>query len=114
MPQLDIVSVNAYQRSFCIAFAFLSGEEEGDFIWALERLRYMYELHGAALPSMILTDRCLAYMNTISSPSCFPELALLLCLWHINKAVLAYCQPAFTRDKSNPQGLEEWKKFYDS
>ncbi|KAJ3453309.1 hypothetical protein MRS44_017556 [Fusarium solani] len=55
MPQLDVVGVDACQRSFCIAFAFLSGEEEGDFIWALERLRYI-----------------------------------------------------------NPQGLEEWKKFYDS
>ncbi|KAL9566132.1 hypothetical protein ACKAV7_009750 [Fusarium commune] len=33
--------IDACQRSFCIAFAFLSGEEENDFIWALERLRHI-------------------------------------------------------------------------
>ncbi|KAM6513523.1 hypothetical protein FALCPG4_18956 [Fusarium falciforme] len=114
MPLLDIVGVDACQRSFCIAFAFLSGEEEHDFIWALERLRYMYELHGAALPSVILTDRCLACMNAVSSPSCFPHSTAMLCLWHINKAVLTYCMPAFTRDKNDPQGQKEWKEFYDS
>jgi hypothetical protein len=32
MPLLDIVGVDAYQRSFYIAFAFLSGEEEADYI----------------------------------------------------------------------------------
>ncbi|OAQ63774.1 mutator-like element transposase [Purpureocillium lilacinum] len=39
MPLLDMIGVDAYQRSFCIAFAFLSGEAEEDFIWALDRLR---------------------------------------------------------------------------
>ncbi|KAJ3454861.1 hypothetical protein MRS44_013461 [Fusarium solani] len=61
MPLLDMVGVDACQRSFCIAFAFLSGEEEDDFIWVLQRLRFMYELHGVAIPSVILTDRCLAW-----------------------------------------------------
>ena len=112
MPLLDIVGVDACQRSFCIAFAFLSGEEEDDYIWPLKQLRSMYELHGISLPSIILTDRCLACMNAISSPSCFPESIPMLCLWHINKAVLAYCMPAFIRDKNNPQGHEEWKAFY--
>lgn len=32
MPLLDIIGVNAYQRSFYIAFAFLSGETEEDYI----------------------------------------------------------------------------------
>lgn len=113
MPLLDIVGVDACQRSFCIAFAFLSGEEKDDFTWVLEQLRCMYQLHGVALPSVILTDRCLACMNAISSSSCFPESALILCLWHINKAILTHCQPAFARDKSNTQWQEEWKDFYD-
>jgi hypothetical protein len=114
MPLLDIVGVDACQRSFCIAFAFLSGEEEGDFIWVLERLRYIYEHYGVTLPSVILTDRCLACMNALSSPSCFPESPLLLCLWHINRAVLSYCKPGFTRDKDDSQGQEEWDTFYKS
>ncbi|KAJ3454421.1 hypothetical protein MRS44_018315 [Fusarium solani] len=114
MSLLDIVGVDACQYSFCIAFAFLGGEEEEDFVWALGRLRHMYELHGIAIPSVILTDRCLACMNALSSSSCFPESALILCLWHINKAILTHCMPAFTQDKSNPRGQEEWKQFYAS
>ncbi len=39
MPLLDMIGVDATGRSFCIAFAFLSGEAEGDYIWVLERLR---------------------------------------------------------------------------
>ncbi|KAL9564095.1 hypothetical protein ACKAV7_010986 [Fusarium commune] len=43
MPLLNAVGVDACQRSFCVAFAFLSGEEESDYEWALTRLRSMYE-----------------------------------------------------------------------
>lgn len=113
MPLLDIVGVDACQRSFCIAFAFLSGEEEKDYIWALDRLRSMYEACSARLPSVILTDRCLACMNAVSH--CFPAAVSLLCLWHANKAVLRYCQPSFMRHNDaaqKPQGHQEWKDFY--
>lgn len=110
MPLLDIVGVDACQRSFCVAFAFLSGEEEVDYIWALERLRSMYELCGAKLPSVILTDRCLACMNAVMR--CFPDAISLLCRWHANKAVLRYCWPSFMKDNGNPNRLEEWNEFF--
>lgn len=93
MPLLDIIGVDACRRSFCIAFAFLSNETEQDYLWALERLRSLYEACNSRLPSVILTDRCLACMNAASA--CFPGAASLLCLWHANKAVLRYCQPSF-------------------
>ncbi len=35
MPLLDMIGVDAAQRFFCIAFAFLSGEAEEDYLWAL-------------------------------------------------------------------------------
>ena len=31
MPLLDIIGIDATRRSFCIAFAFLSGETEEDY-----------------------------------------------------------------------------------
>lgn len=115
MPLLDIIGVDACQRSFCIAFAFLSGESEGDYIWALERLRSMYKLYGARLPSVILTNRCLACMNAVSH--CFPTASSLLCLWHANKAVLQYCKPGFIKDsyreKERQQALEKWGEFFN-
>lgn len=114
MPLLDIIGVDACQRSFCIAFAFLSGESEEDYIWALERLRSMYELSGARLPSVILTDRCLACMNAVSR--CFPAASSLLCLWHANKAVLQYCKPGFTKailgEGERQQAQKDWNEFY--
>lgn len=103
MPLLDIIGVDACQRSFCIAFAFLSGETEEDYLWALDRLKSLYEVCNARLPSVILTDRCKACMNAVDI--CFPFAASLLCLWHANKAVVRHCQPTFLRQQQN---LEAW------
>ncbi|RJE17447.1 transposable element tc3 transposase, partial [Aspergillus sclerotialis] len=103
MPLLDIIGVDATQRSFCIAFAFLSNETEDDYIWALDRLKSLYKQCNAALPSVILTDRCLALINAAST--LFPSTTILLCLWHVNKAVLARCQPTFS-------DTEKWTEFY--
>ena len=110
MPLLDMIGVDACQRSFCIAFAFLSGEAEDDFIWALDRLRSMYDMCGASYPSVVLTDRCLACMNAVAQ--CFPVSISLLCLWHANKAVLAYCRPAFVRREDDEQSIEKWTEFF--
>ena len=102
MPLLDMIGVDATGRSFCIAFAFLSGETEEDYTWALERLKTLYEQCGGVFPSVILTDRCLAVINAAST--LFPS-TTSLCVWHANKAVLARCQPVF-------QTAEEWGEFY--
>jgi hypothetical protein len=115
MPLLDMIGVDACQRSFCIAFAFLNGEAEQDFIWALDRLRSLYELCNTRLPSVILTDRDKACMNAVES--CFPSSISLLCLWHANKAVLRYCQPTFVHHKQGSeayqQGLSDWNDFFN-
>ena len=103
MPLLDMIGIDACQRSFCIAFAFLSGETETDYIWALSRLKSLYGQCDAALPSIILTDRCLACIN--ASSTLFLSSTILICIWHANKAVLTRCQPAFSAS-------EEWKEFY--
>lgn len=115
MPLLDMIGVDACQRSFCIAFAFLSGETEEDFRWALERLRSLYETCKARLPSVILTDRCIACMNAVEVV--FPAAHSLLCLWHANKAVLHRCQPAFkstsTEDTiSLSSTTDKWTEFF--
>jgi hypothetical protein len=112
MPLLNAIGVDACQRSFCIAFAFLSGEEEEDYNWALAQLRSIYVAICADFPSVILTDRCLACMNAVAST--FPDSTSLLCLWHINKAVLRHCMDAFTKDAKDHGGQEKWKDFYSS
>ncbi|KAG6980171.1 Misshapen-like kinase 1 [Fusarium oxysporum f. sp. albedinis] len=115
MPLLDIIGVDACQRSFCVAFAFLSGEEEQDYLWALERLKSLYEICNTSFPSVIITDCALACINAVAI--CFPSAVLLLCLWHANKAVLAYCRPAFIQYRTDPKimeaGLLRWQEFYN-
>lgn len=103
MPLLDMIGIDACQRSFCIAFAFLSGETEADYTWALDRLKSLYKQCDTSLPSIILTDRCLACINAAST--LFPSSTMLICIWHANKAVLTQCQPAFPE-------AEKWKEFY--
>jgi hypothetical protein len=111
MPLLDMVGVDACQRSFCIAFAFLSGESEEDYAWALGHLRSLYQQD---LPSVVLTDRCIAAMNAarIQFPSSYP----LICIWHANKAILQHCQPAFGLKGGPKDGPEDraWASFYGS
>lgn len=86
MPLLDMIGIDACQQSFCIAFAFLSGETEADYTWALDRLKSLYKQCDTSLPLIILTDRCLACMNAVSN--LFPSSTMLICIWHANKAVL--------------------------
>jgi hypothetical protein len=83
MPLLDLIGVDSCQRSFCVVFAFLSGECEEDYFWALDRFRSLCENHRIRHPSVILTDRCLACMNAVDT--CFPSSRPLLCLWHANQ-----------------------------
>jgi hypothetical protein len=116
MPLLDVIGVDACQRSFCIAFAFLGGETEEDYVWAFDRLNLLFESRNIQHPSVILTDRCLACMKAVAS--CFPTSISLLCLWHANKAVLRRCRPAFTQKQhrngqENLEGLEAWNQFYN-
>ena len=80
IPLLDIIGVNECQQSFCITFEFLSGETEDNYCWALDQLKSLYKTCNAQLPSIILTDRCITYMNAIST--CFPSSFSLLCIWH--------------------------------
>lgn len=106
MPLLDMVGVDASQRSFCIAFAFLSGEGEDNFAWALDRLKSLYEQCNTPFPSVVLVDHCPACINALDTY--FPTSVSLLCIWHVNKAVLAHCQPSF---KGND---DAWADFYES
>ncbi|KAF5230800.1 hypothetical protein FANTH_13693 [Fusarium anthophilum] len=113
MPLLDIVGVDALKRTFCIAFAFLNGEDEDDFGWALSRLRGIYDANGITSPGVILTDRCLACINALGFNDCFPGSYVMLCNWHITNAVTVNCKPSFFRDNGDSGNAERWKEFLD-
>lgn len=79
-------------------------------MWALEQLRSLYEHQ---LPTVVLTDRCLAAMN--AAAIWFSSSKALLCLWHVNKAILQHCRPLFVSKMGHgTDELQEkaWDEFY--
>ena len=46
------------------------------------------------VPEVLVTDRDLGLIRAIRNV--FPDVPHLLCIWHVNKNVLAHCKPAFS------------------
>jgi hypothetical protein len=106
MPLLDIIGVDSCNKTFCVAFALLSGESELDFLWAIESLKSIYEDLYIQPPKVILTDCCKALINVVTS--IFSCAVHLLCLWHANKAVQAHCHANI----AIKAGEEVWRDFF--
>jgi hypothetical protein len=103
MPLFHIVGITSTNTSFSAGFCFLRTEDSLNYAWALERF-----LHAAGLNAPILvTDRDLALRLAIQHAA--PRSPHLLCLWHINKNVLAHAKKHY---KDQPE--EECQKFYSA
>jgi len=100
MPYLDIVGVTSFNTTFFSCGAFLTAEREADYIWAMQQFATLFE--GLSLPSTLVTDRELALMNAIHTV--FPHSVNLLCVWHIQKNVMARCRKEFANQ-------ELWQEF---
>ncbi|XP_058185926.1 PKS-NRPS hybrid synthetase cheA-like [Rhododendron vialii] len=103
MQLLDIVGVSSFNNSFYSCFVFLAKEGEEDYVWALQMFRKI--LGPACYPTVIVFDRELALMNAIKVV--FPTTTNLLCVWHIEKNILANC-------KSHFKTQEDWTTFLDT
>ncbi|ERF69733.1 hypothetical protein EPUS_09311 [Endocarpon pusillum Z07020] len=90
LPLLDIVGFTATNRSFIIGQAFLTHEQEEDYIWVLQWIRDIYKKYELPIPESITTDKAGGLHNACSVV--WPEVPHLLCRWHIDKDVRAYCQ----------------------
>lgn len=100
MPMLHIIGVIACNTSFTVAVAFIREETEMYYRWALEQLAEFYD---EMQPLTITIDRELALMTAL--PATFLTSAHLLCVWHINKNILANCRKYF-----GP--TEDWDTFF--
>ena len=83
MPLLNIVGITSTFHSFNSGFAFICEEKELEYTWALKAFS------NVVVPTVIVTDREKSLMNVIESV--FPDASNLLCIWHVNKNVLANC-----------------------
>ncbi|KAK1386908.1 hypothetical protein POM88_015086 [Heracleum sosnowskyi] len=100
MHLLNIVGVTSFNTTFFSAIVFLQKEEVGDYVWALEYFRKILGLQRQSLA--IVTDRELALMNAIKAV--FLDCSHLLCVWHIEKNIMAKCKKKFNTN-------EEWEEF---
>jgi hypothetical protein len=97
LPLLNIVGITATYHSFNAGFCFLRQETKVDYQWALNE----FKMKCSVSPKAIVTDRELALMNALSEV--FPSTKNILCIWHINKNLVAKCKHFF--------GTEDWENF---
>jgi hypothetical protein len=106
MPLLVIVGISPLLTTFYAAFAFLRGEKEEDYAWALAEVHKIYarQVHRLAGPTTVLTDRDQALSNALAAQ--WPITTHILCIWHINKGVVTNCKKFF-------ETKEAWDAFFD-
>ena len=93
MPLLNICGITGNNMIIQIGLAFLSGETQGDYTWAIIQLRHLMLENTIAEPISIVTDRELALMKCLDTR--FPMSRHLLCRWHVNMNVLAKTKKYF-------------------
>lgn len=76
MPLLNICAISGNNRVVQVGLAFLSGEKQGDYTWAIQQLRTIMVVHNIEEPVSIVTDRELALINCLES--LFPQAIHLL------------------------------------
>ena len=108
MPLLVVVGVSPLMTTFYAAFAFLRGEKQEDYAWALAELHKIYagQLGRLAGPTTVLTDRDQALSNALATQ--WPRTTHVLCIWHINKGVVTNCKKFFKTKEAWDAFFEKW------
>ena len=80
------------QSVISLYFCFMQRETESDYLWALKEMNSCFD-NWIQDDITIVTDRELALMGAVSIA--LPNAVLLLCMWHIEKKVLAKFRSKF-------------------
>ena len=107
-PFLNIVGITPTNESFMVGHAFMQSEEMGDYSWVIQWLRSFYERNNLLTPASITTDRAGAILSAINNT--WPGVPSIVCEWHMNKAIMAYCQDLFGKE-ANDQ-LADARRLY--
>ncbi|CAG8847898.1 22203_t:CDS:1, partial [Racocetra persica] len=82
MPMIVVCSINRFGSTYPLAFALVYSETKEFYSWVLQQLcKTLTILTGNSNVTMIITDRELALMSSIST--IFPNSKHQLCIWHI-------------------------------
>jgi histone-lysine N-methyltransferase SETD2 len=110
MPLLYIIGLSLSNLSFSIAFCFMQNEQEESYKWTLQT--FSLWLNPLPFPPVLCTDRDLALLSAIKA--IYPKSPHLLCVWHINKNVLAKTKQYFSLNKEFEAFIQSWKSLINS
>jgi hypothetical protein len=114
MPLLNIYIVTGNNIVIQVGLAFLFGEKEVDYKWAIDWIRNLIAQHSIEEPSSIVTDRELALIKCLDQ---FPASQYILCRWHVNMNILANTKkwfPAPVRVDGVIQRHPQFQEFIQS
>ena len=98
MPLLNICAITGNNMVVQMGLAFLSGEKEEDYNWAIDQLKDIIHQNTIEEPVSLVTDRDLALMRCLDTR--FPLVSHILCCWHVNMNILAKTKCVFSRSDS--------------
>ncbi|XP_074265811.1 protein FAR1-RELATED SEQUENCE 5-like [Silene latifolia] len=104
MPLLDVIGISSSNKFFYSCFVFLKKEKDEDYVWALEMFKEM--IGPTFQPLVIVSDRDMALKKAILVV--FPQSIHLLCIWHIQKNIVAKCKSHFIKDEDWEMFLSTW------
>jgi MULE transposase domain/FAR1 DNA-binding domain len=111
MPLMNVVGMCSSNKTFFICFVFMVQEQYKNYFWGLRKIKDLIFKH--TLPSIIVTDRELALMDSIKNV--FPNSVNLLCIWHINKNIKARYSKLNKTKEDIDTFMESWNKvIYNS
>lgn len=101
-PVLNICATTGLNTTIHAGVALMCEEKESDYLWVLGKFRELLEEEDIDLPTVVISDRDKALMNAIEST--FPGTDSLICRWHQNKDVIAYCRKHIKDQIPDPNG----------
>jgi hypothetical protein len=110
MPLLHIIGMTSFNTTFTVGFCFLAMERFENYMWAMSKLSKVWK--NGCVPNVIVTDRELALMNAIQQV--FPLSTNILCIWHINKNILAYCKKHYEVQETFDAFMQVWNVLVSS
>ena len=85
MPLCHFAHVTSSNTFFFAGFCFMSGEAEGDYIFAVNAYKTLIRGDNLKDLDVALTDYCPALKHALYNV--FPGVQQMLCMFHINAAV---------------------------
>ncbi|KAL3507294.1 hypothetical protein ACH5RR_032676 [Cinchona calisaya] len=110
MSLLEIIGILSFSTSFYSCFAFLRKEGYEGYEWALGPFRKI--LGQDSQSSVIVTDRKLMLMKAIKVV--FPQASNVLCVWHVQKNIIANCKAHFKHKEDWDAFLVYWNSLVHS